>query len=1069
MKYRLIFLLAMLPLFPLHAQDYLTSGFDNPPAANRPRVWWHWMNGNITKEGIRKDLLWMEGAGIVGFHNFDAGMDVPQVVEKRLPYMTPEWKDAFSYMLDLADSLGMEVSIASSPGWSCTGGPWVKKENAMKKLVWTVEEVTGGWNRTALPVPPEVCGFYLDIPMYAGDPHRYDFYEDIAVIAVKVPERDLTMQQMGVTVAASDGTSPWGLCDGSLAATCSVAPDRNGYAWVLYQFPEPQEIRSFTCAWSAGEKNRFGRVLEYSDDGIHYTTVIDSLPLTNTPVKTFDFAPVRARYFRFRSTVKDQNLDYSELELSAVTRVSMTAEKSGFYASAAIVDNYPTPPADDAAAEVLDLTDKCHDGCLEWTAPEGRWRIYRFGYNLTGKQNGPASPEAVGLEVDKFDSAAVQDYYRTYLEMYRDASGDRLGSVIKYIMIDSYEAKCQTWCRDMEEQFKARRGYDLRPWLPALAGVVLQSSERTERFLADWRLTLSELLTERHYDSVDAVLKEYGMGRHTESHGYKRTFVSDGMDLKRHADIPMSEFWVRSDCHSSDFISEADIRESSSVCHIYGQKVCATESFTADGPKMWSPLKRAWSHHPGSLKPVADGAMASGVNRFIIHTSVHQPIDTVGPGMGLGNHGLWFTRHETWAGEAREWTDYLARSTFMLSQGEYVADIAYYFGETTNVQGRFMAERPYIPRGYAYDFVNRTALLEALDPHDGILEAVATGMQYRVLVIDNEAWYMSLEVLRRIRDVAEAGVLIVGEEPVTYTNCNGDSSEFISLVQDIWHSGRPNVVSFEDMVPTMLERGTVRDVDIPEMDSADIRYIHRRIPDGEMYWIANLTPEYRTLEASFHVSGLKPQIWHADTGVIEDASYRIEGDRTTVRLDMTPDDSQFIVFRGQATELSDWKEPRQLSAFAVIDGPWKVTFQQERGAPESSVMYTLSSLSDSAIPGIRYFSGTATYTNAFHLDSRPHGRVVLDLGKVADMARVLINGKDVGLAWKEPYRLDVTDALRKGENTVEVRVTNTWVNRTVGDEQQDCPRRITFVPYHEYSASDPLLPSGLLGPVRLLK
>ena len=1062
------------------AQDPLRDGFLNPPRESRPRVWWHWMNGNVSKDGIRKDLEWMDRAGIVGFHNFDAGLDVPQVVDRRLAYMTPEWKDAFSYMLDIADSLGMEVSLPSSPGWSCTGGPWVRKEDAMKKLVWRTMEISGGGPvECDLPAPIEVCGFYQDIPQYPSDPHRYDFYRDVAVLAVRLPDADRSMPGLGVTASASDGSDVSALYDGSLAQACTVHPGPDGIAWVMYAFPEEIPARSFFTCVSGKERNHFGRALECSDDGISWRTLLPELPRTNTPVKTFDI-DASARFFRLRSTAAGQDLDFTEFTVSPVVRVNMEAEKAGFYASAVIGNDWRTPPAADAVREedVIDISACCPDGKLRWDAPEGRWRIFRFGWNLTGKRNGPASPEATGLEVDKYDADAVARYYSDYLALYDDASGGRLGSVIKYIMLDSYEAKCQTWTAAMPEEFRSRRGYDLIRWLPAIAGTVIGSSEKTERFLSDWRQTLGELLAEKHYDSIDSLLAARGLGRHTESHGYKRTFVSDGMDLKRHADIPMSEFWVRSDFHSSDFISEADIRESSSVCHLYGQTVCAAESFTADGPKIYSPAKRAWSHHPGSLKPVADAAMASGVNRFIIHTSVHQPVDSLRPGLGLGKFGQWFTRQETWADEARVWTDYLARSSWMLSRGRYVADIAYFFGEDTNVTGRFMDCRPEVPSGYSYDFVNRTALFEALRPGDGVL-TTATGMSYRVLVIDREAAYISTDVLRRIREIADAGVLVAGNEPAGWCNLDGTREEFDALVRDIWHSGRDNVVSLDGMAGAMLSRGIMPDLQT-WLGKHDIRFVHRTLRaedgfgDGEIYWVANLEPYGIAFSADFRTVGYKPQIWHPDTGIIEDVPYCEKADGcTSVFLDMAPDDAVFIVFRESSdpsrtgTWVYDAPPLRMYSCCRSLRGPWTVRFQEGRGAPGEARFRSLSPLSESDDPGIRYFSGTATYTMEFRYSGPLKEGLMLDLGRVGDMARVFLNGTDLGLAWKEPYRLDVGKALRKGRNVLEIRVTNTWVNRTIGDEQPGVVKRVTYVPYKEYDAGDPLLPSGLMGPVRL--
>lgn len=1064
----------------LNAGDYLYDGFVNPPSSYRPRVWWHWMNGNVTKDGIRKDLEWMHRSGIVGFHNFDAGMETPQLVENRLPYMSAGWKDAFNYMLDIADSLDMEVSIASSPGWSCTGGPWVSEDDAMKKLCWSSVDVSGGERiEMALPAPMCTSGFYQEIPAKAGNPSWHCYFRDVAVIGVRLPKNDLSMKDMGAVLTASDGSDCGMLVDGNLGGCLSIKPDRSGDAWVCCTFPQEREIKSVTVVVAPSERSRFGRILEYSLDGVHFSALLDQYPQTVTPVKTFDVAPVKARFFRFRSTEEGQTLDLSEFALSQVVKVNMGAEKAGFFASAVIDDSFVTPFTEDAvkSGDIIDLTPLCGNDRLDWEAPDGRWRVFRFGYSLTGKQNGPASPEATGLEVDKFDAEAVRRYYPAYLDMYQDASRGRLGDVLKYVMIDSYEAKCQTWTASMPQEFESRRGYSLRRWLPALTGMVVCSADSTERFLQDWRLTLGELLRDSHYEGVDSLLHEYGIGRHTESHGYKRTFVSDGMDLKRRADIPMSEFWVRSDFHSSDFISEADIRESASVCHLYGQKICAAESFTADGPKKYSPSRRAWCHHPGSLKPVADAAMASGVNRFIIHTSVHQPDDWRKPGIGLGKFGQWFTRKETWADEAGVWTDYLSRSSFLLSQGDFVADIAFFFGESTNVTGRFMSSRPDIPLGYAYDFVNRSALLEVLQPVGGLLVSKATGMSYRAFAVDCEVTSMSVDVLRKIREIADSGILVAADEPLGCFGFSGCSeSEFEALVRSIWHSGRANVVPLNCLGKILQDNGIDRDLYVEGMETADIRFIHRTLPGqaggrgGELYWVANLTPEYRTLDASFRITGLKPEIWHADTGVIEPASYKFEDGRTVVRLEMSPDDSQFIIFRKWTDCASSVIHQCRWRVVAEAERDWTVCFEPGLGAPESIILEgggKLPRLDENELPGVRYYSGTATYSTKMCLKRKPSGTMVLDIGEVHDMARVYVNGQDLGLVWKEPFRIDVSGAVKKGDNDILIRVTNTWVNRVIGDTRPDGGEKVTWTPYQEYGPEDPLLPSGLVGPVIL--
>lgn len=1057
----------------------LEEGFTNPSRESRPRVWWHWMNGNITRDGIRKDLLWMNQAGIAGFHNFDAGFSTPQVVEERLPYMSTGWKDAFNYALNLADSLDMEVAIASSPGWSTTGGPWVRKEDAMKKLVWRDTVVLGGLFKDKLPEPIMICGDWQNIPAYPQDPHRYDFYKDVAVIAVRIPDTDRTMRELGVSLSASDGSDVSALADGIYTEAVYVNPGKDGWAWVQYEFPQPLELHSVCFAVTRPERGRYARTLEYSVDGTEWKPVFTRLPESGkVPVKTMDVSPVRARWFRIRPNAAGERFGFAEFELSPVTRVNLDTEKAGFFVSGFTRDFYPTPDSGDAVPlkDIIDLSSKYKDGCLDCRLPRGRWRIYRFGWNLTGKQNGPASAEATGLEVDKFDADAVRRYYAGYLGMYAQASGGRLGPEgVSHLLIDSYEAHWQTWTADMPAQFQRRRGYSLMSWLPALTGQVLGSSSQTERFLYDWRLTLGELMVENHYDVVADILKPYGMKWYAESQEYVRAYVVDGMDVKRKADIPMSTFWVRSG-YSSDYICEADIHESASVCHIYGQKVCAAESFSTDGVKMWNPLKRAWNHSPGTLKPVADAAMASGVNRFVIHCSTHQPEDSLIPGLSLDKFGQWFTRKDTWSNEARSWTDYLSRSCWMLQQGRFVADIAYYYGETTNVTARFIHSRPRIPSGFAYDFVSRDVLLNALQISPDARLTSPAGASYRTLFIDEEISIMSLPVLRRIREIADAGVLIVGGEPSDWADLQGSESEFRSLVHNIWHSGRANVVRFADIETAFQRFGLERDADILPMGDidnlpvdGDLRWVHRELPGGHLYWVANISPAARPVNVSFRLCGKKPYIWHADTGVMEEASYSFRGGRTWMELDMCRDDAQFIVF-AKDTEISSLNLPKPVSRMLMaLEGEWKVEFQQGRGAPQSAVFSWLMSFSDSDNPGIRYFSGTAEYSKDFHLSALPEGKVEIDLGEVREMARVILNGVDLGLAWKSPFRLDASGALKLGENHLEIKVTDTWVNRLIGDCKADGGSPVTYTVYKQYTAEDEPLPAGLLGPVRLME
>lgn len=1070
-------LLILSGAFPLSAQtsEGLYRSFLNPDKAARPRVWWHWMNGNITKDGIWKDLHWMKRSGIAGFHNFDAGLETPQIVKRRLAYMTPEWKDAFHYMLTVADSLDMEVTVASSPGWSETGGPWVKDEDGMKKIVWREVDIQGGGKlKLRLPEGFDVTGKFQDYHMASDYISQVfmsrKFYQDIAVLAVKVSEEDVPMRELRPVVTASRGrVTLEQLCNDSISDGAVIASDQNGNSWVQVEFAKAQTIKSLQ--WSGVSSNGDIQALSYSlsasDDGIHFRKITD-LGYQGCIEKTANIPMTTARYFRLniKNSATDSSL-ISMLRLFPVNRVELSADKAAFafyrYASSAY-----TPSTTDAIplGNIVDVTHYVKDGVLTWKVPEGRWRIYRIGYSLTGKTNHPASLEATGLEVDKLDPEAIRTYYKNYLDTYLEASQGMMGKRgIQYILTDSYEAGPQTWTIRMRKEFMRRRGYDLTPWMPALLGLVINSAEETDRFLFDWRMTLGEMMTEYHYDGLNDILKEYGLKRYSESHEAWRANMTDGMDCKRTADIPMSAIWMRYNQKKlSEPQFESDIRESASVAHIYGQNIAAAEAFTTNGYR-----DGALVYSPAVLKPTADAAMACGLNRFVIHTSPHQPVDDKFPGIGLGVYGQWFDRHETWAEQARVWTDYLSRSCYLLQQGRFVADVAVYYGEDTNITGQYMTRFPSCPQGYAFDFVSPSALKEVLMAGGGKLLS-PSGMEYQVLQLTNVA-RMSLSVLHKIAELAEDGVVICGDKPGQLAGREGSLAEFRELVDKIWNSGRKNVFTGFPLGQILAKRGIEPDVDFLG-NKEKLRYVHRHLPEREIYWIANQTPEILRPKVSFRISGKKPQIWHADTGMKEPASYETRDGRTVVDLQFTPYDALFIVFVDDA-DVPFVRFPEiSKTVLAKIQTPWEVKFQHRRGAPERAVFDTLTSYTASSDEGVKYFSGTATYTNAFNLSkklfrrkARPK-RIVLDLGDVRDLAEVYVNGRKQGVAWRAPFRMDVTDAVKPGHNSLTVKVVNVWHNRLVGDVQPGA-RPVAWTQVDFYKPDEPLLEAGLLGPVKI--
>ncbi len=1091
----------------------LVEGFKNPPKKSRPRVWWHWMNGNITKKGIREDLDWMHSVGIAGFQTFNAALMTPNVVKHRLAYMTPGWKDAFRFATRLADSLNMEMGIAGSPGWSESGGPWVKPSQGMKKYTWSKIRIKGGQLFNGkLPQPPATTGPFQNIPFQGrrssnANPNekKPEYYKDVAVVAFKLPDVDKTLRSLNPKVTSSGGKfSLTSLTNGSFADTTLLPSAEVGKkAWIQYEFSQPQTFQSLTIGTIGGGR-RFGRsagsnwAIEVSNDGASFRTV-QEIPEGGVGQRTISFEPVTAKYVRFSiktsppppanelarmfgNSSSPKGTEVSEFNLHTGVRVNRFADKAAFTTASNIYSmNTRAIPASDAVkkSDVIDLTSKMkEDGTLSWTPPPGNWMVLRMGYSLLGITNHPASAEATGLEVDKMSAADVKAYFTHYLDMYESATGGMMGKKgIQYIVTDSWEAGAENWTEKMMEDFKNRRGYSMVPWLPVLAGYVVQSSEASDRFLWDFRQTIADLITENHYNQLTKMLHERGMGRYSESHESGRALIADGMAVKEKADIPMSAMWTPGGFFGGSQIrvdNKADVRESASVAHIYGQNIVAAESMTSAG-NLW-----AWS--PQTLKFTADMELASGLNRFVIHESAHQPVDDKVPGFTLGPFGQTFNRHETWAKEAGPWITYLARSSYMLQQGKFVADIAYYYGQDSNITSLFENKLPTIPEGYNYDFVNADALINQLSVSKGNI-VTPTGMSYKVLALDPNSRYMTLPVLHKIQKLVNDGAIIVGNKPIGTPSLSDDEQEFKALAGKLWSNengvnniGKGKIYAGYSIGKALTSLNIMPDFQYTKpKDDSKLLYVHRRLGDKDIYWVDSRNDSVQNVEATFRVSGKEAELWNPVTGNIKEASYSINGGSTKVPLHLEPHGAVFVVFQNQAKENSRTVPDPMEQQLTTIDGPWDVHFQADRGAPAEASFKTLQAWNKSSNKGIKYFSGTGTYTKTINAKASwfdQGGQIWIDLGTVKDLAQVIVNGQPMGIVWKEPFHLNITGALKQGSNTIKIKVTNLWVNRLIGDQQPNVSKTYTWTSFpvnRFYPADTPLKPSGLLGPVRVIK
>lgn len=1055
------------------------------------------MSGNVTAEGARLDLEWMQRIGIGGVHAFSGGkLPSTQVVASPLPFMSEGWRAAFRQSLDQAHAAGMEVGIAGSPGWSQTGGPWVAPADAMKKYVWSETVVEGGRPfRGKLSVPPRVTGSFQNKALKGP---KGEAYGDVAVIAFPTPtiERELPAAKW----ASSTGLDNFAhIATGDLSRHESielVPPADSKQVWIEATYPKPVSIGAVAFSIEHGASVT---IQTEQSPGVFRTVAAGVIDAPLGPVdhpgaqETLAFTPVTAQRFRFAlapatirprgilgvsrdGTIKPVTFTVEQLRPIAGARINGFEAKAGFEPTIQ-PDAVGSPEAPRDAvidrAKVLDLTTRLRpDGTLDWTPPSGRWTVLRLGWSLTGKVNSPAEPSSTGLEVDKLDAGAVRRYLASYLDLYKDASGGKIGPAgVQTLLTDSWEAGVQNWTPAMLDEFRARRGYDPTPYLPVLTGRVVGSSDVSERFLFDFRQTLKDLVADNHNGVIASELRARGMSYYTEGLGDSTRGIVDGMTLKARADIPTAEFWYRPFATSPGQPPlKADLEEAASAAHVYGKTLVAAEALTVGAPL------DPWAFSPAMLKPVADEIFARGVNRILLHESHHQPLVDAKPGLRMFIFGQFFNRNDTWAEYAAPWVSYLSRTSFMLQQGRFVADVAYFYGEERSLTEQFLERiNTDVPKGYAYDYVNPEALLTLLSVRDGRI-VTPSGMSYRVLFIPDRVRHFTLPTLRRLRDLVAAGAVLVGTKPLGGLGLQSTDESVAGIAQELWGDGAAEGRQvgkgrvYTNLAAALAAEEVVPDVAFEGQADAELLTLHRRTDDADIYFVSNQTNAAQNVSARFRVEGRAPEVWRAETASTEDASYEKVRDGIKVPLSLAPHEAVFVLFR-KPTTTPAWTAPTlQRTTVASLDGAWRVSFEPGRGAPPAATFDRLISWPESSDSGIKYFSGAATYrmdvTAPRHwLESGR--RIELDLGDVRELAVVSVNGTRVATAWRPPYTVDITSALKRGANRLEIEVVNLWPNRLIGDQQPGA-KPIAFAPMSPYQASSALLPSGLLGPVKIV-
>jgi hypothetical protein len=873
-------LLAVLPLgaFATEPSDPLAAGFAHPPTVAHPRTFWFWMNGHVSADGITRDLEAMHAIGVAGVVIYDGGTYLPA---GPFGYLDPQWRGLMAHTIKEGNRLGIDIGMHNGPGWSSSGGPWIKPEQSMQQLVWTETTVQGGGRiETDLIQPQTNAGFYRDafviaFPALAAEIVRYE--DALAHITTG------TGREVDKAV----------LSDGQLATSVAVSPQD----YLQFEFKEAIALNALTAQPTPSGRCPTMQV-QVSTDGKTYAKVASIGSPGHHGIlapAVRSFAPVSARFVRL---VPASAGEVAEVVLHRTPRIADWVAKANF--DYRVAGQLTVPPAVPIAAtidplSVVDLSAHMKAGHLTWDAPPGAWTILRLGHTTTGKENVAASAAGRGLECDKFDPAAAEFHFN---HVVRQIMADAAAVGAKgpdTLTIDSYEAGMQNWTAAFPEEFRKRTGYDLRGYAPALFGRIVGDTARSERFLYDVRRVQADLMAENYYGHMQDLAHARGLKFYVEGYGPGNF---DELKISGLSDAPMTEFWTR-----TPWTPNRSVKMVTSAAHVYGKPIVAAESFTG-----WSETSR-YLDYPYALKALGDDMFSLGMNQMIFHRYAHQPHPDAAPGMAMGPYGFNFERTNTWFGEAGAWIDCLSRTQFLLQQGTYAADVLYFTGE--RAPDPTQMSQPVLPAGYNYDLINADVLLHRVSVRDGQL-VLPEGGRYRLLVLPPELKAMSPALARKLQELVGQGATLMGPKPVFSPTLEGfpaSEGEMRRIVDEVWNSARKGpgrVLAPRTIAQALTELAVPPDLTFKgALPDTAVSWEHRVLPDGDLFFVANRQRRVEDLTVSFRAMfGRRPEIWRTESGARETAVvFSRDHDRILLPLRLEPAESVFVLFRNPSAAL----------------------------------------------------------------------------------------------------------------------------------------------------------------------
>lgn len=1053
-----------------HAQirnvNDFTGQFMSPPDSIRPYVYWYWINDHVSSAGVIKDLEAMKRVGIGGAFIGNIGLSKEEGTSYGdVKLFSTTWWEAIETAMETAGKLDITLGMFNGPGWSQSGGPWVKPESSMRYIASDMEHVIGGRKISKQTKKGKTDSVYLFSSAFPSlDNAQFDITAHKPVLAAQPTMDNIAM-----------------LMDGSLANEITI-PSDNNVCTLDIVFPKPFTARSLVLHPSTKPFSATITLQVLQGDKVQTISVSD-FNRSNTSLQT-GFNPkaplslalpaTEGERYRLIFTNIGGQMAFSEISLSPNEVLDHYSEKQ-------LAKMYATPlPLWDAyrwkaQAEptglggVVDPTkiiqlDKFvdADGKLVWNAPKGNWSLVHYYAVPTGVTNSPTSPEGKGLEIDKMDASKLPVHFNAFIgEVLKRIPRDKR-KTFKYMVADSYEVGSQNWTDHFQNKFTEIYHYDPLPYLPVLSGLIVGSADRSNRFLWDLRRLVADLVATEYVGGLRKLGNQHGLKLWLENYGHWG-FPSEFLKYGGQSDEVAGEFWNEGD------LGNIENKSASSAAHIYGKKRVWAESFTAGGNE--------YSRYPALLKRRGDWVFTEGVNQTLLHLYIHQTDERKEPGINAW-FSTEFNRKNTWFDASSGYIDYLRRCNYLLQQGTSVNEIAYFIGEDAPIMTG--TRQPELPIGYDYDYVNADVIQHMYVKENRI--CLPSGASYHILVLPPSP-DMRPAVLAKIKQLVNDGAFILGSAPSRSPSLEGypRADEAVrrdaallwgsqEVVTGIRHFGKGMVMDGVTLETALNHIGLKPD--FKTNVGKAIHYTHRSTPRHEIYFITNQSEQKIKFDAFFRVRAGTPYWFDAVTGKVRQLSVNNRSDfGTSISMALDLNESGFVVFDLQKDDKSFSTLPNFPEFFLIkqIEKPWAVTFKgiSDQGKRDSLVYFNnLISWSDHDDKQIRDFSGMAIYTNSFHLERGTKKEALyLETAPLVGMATVRVNGKPVGTLWTAPWRVEISEAAREGENKIEIEVVSTWKNRLISESKLAPAQRSFQVEINNYTADSPYDKSGLMGPV----